>query len=271
MGRLVTTFPNSNELARMKALLDERRLPHEVISPSPAYDAVGTPSLVADPEVRMALAELEGRSFVTSGWVDYRPSEAGVPEKEPPAFEEDVFGRASVMVLAPCVAEPGKIRIIAHVSEDMGGAFPYLNAVTPHASYNPNGPHLTLMEDGRVITLYPRRIAAARADEIVDAWRLLEDIRCRVNGVWARRSEVEPSYEMRERPPALEMSATNSGVVIHIIVPPMRGYFMPSISVIFVLNMAAAPFSLDIKGCAHKDRRLTGNRRIVQKGRFNNI
>jgi hypothetical protein len=35
-------------------------------------------------------------------------------------------------------------------------------------------------------------------------------------------------------PPALEMVAVNSGVVIHIRVPPMIGYLTPSILVIFV-------------------------------------
>jgi len=30
-------------------------------------------------------------------------------------------------------------------------------------------------------------------------------IRCRVNEAWARRAQIEPSDEMREKPPALEI------------------------------------------------------------------
>jgi ArsR family metal-binding transcriptional regulator len=61
------------------------------------------------------------------------------------------------------------------------------------------------MDGYRMVSLYPGRITIAKADEIVDAWRTLEAIRCRVNDVWARRAEIEPSDEMRERPPALEI------------------------------------------------------------------
>lgn len=38
-------------------------------------------------------------------------------------------------------------------------------------------------------------------------------------------------------PPALEMAAVNSAVLIHIIVPPTMGYSMPNMSVIFVRNI----------------------------------
>ena len=44
-----------------------------------------------------------------------------------------------------------------------------------------------------------------KADEIGDAWRTLERIRLWANDVWARRAAIEPSYEMREKPPALEI------------------------------------------------------------------
>jgi ArsR family metal-binding transcriptional regulator len=56
-----------------------------------------------------------------------------------------------------------------------------------------------------MVSVYPHRVAVAKADEIVDAWRVLEELRCRANEAWARRSEIEPSYERREKPPALEI------------------------------------------------------------------
>ena len=109
------------------------------------------------------------------------------------------------MVLAPCVADTTKIRLIAHLSGDLTEVFPYLNAVMREASYNKAGPTFTFMDGYRMISIYPRRIAVAKADEIVDAWRTLEAIRRRANEVWRRRGEIEPSYEMREKPPALEI------------------------------------------------------------------
>jgi ArsR family metal-binding transcriptional regulator len=61
------------------------------------------------------------------------------------------------------------------------------------------------MDGYRMVSLYPRRITVAKADELVDAWRTLESIRRKANEVWVRRGEIEPSYELRERPPALEI------------------------------------------------------------------
>jgi ArsR family metal-binding transcriptional regulator len=61
------------------------------------------------------------------------------------------------------------------------------------------------MDRYRMISIYARRIAVAKADDIVDAWRTLEAIRRRINDVWARRAQIEPSWELREKPPALEI------------------------------------------------------------------
>lgn len=201
----VTTFPKRSEFEKARAQLDALGLPHEVVSPEPGYRGVGEPCLVIEPSVRMELAGGGEESFTASGWVDYRLARTVVPAQEPPAFEEDAFGRAAVMVLAPCVADATKIRIIAHLSGDLTEVFPYLNAEMREASYNVHGPTFTFMDRYRMVSVYPRRIAVAKADEIVDAWRVLESLRVRANGVWARRGEIEPSYEMRERPPALEI------------------------------------------------------------------
>ena len=203
--KLVTTFAQRSEFDKAKARLDARGLPHEVVSPEPRYRWVGEPSLVVESSVRMDLAADGVGSYTTSGWVDYRPAKAAVPPEEPAAFEEDVFGRAAIMVLAPCVADRTKIRIIAHLSGDLTEVFPYLNAEMREASYNVHGPTFTFMDRYRMVSVYARRIAVAKADEIVDAWRVLETLRVRANEVWARRDEIEPSYELRERPPALEI------------------------------------------------------------------
>ena len=128
-----------------------------------------------------------------------------VPQGTPPAFDEDVFGRAAVMVLAPCVADETKIRLTAHISGDLTDVFPYMNAEMRSASYNPEGPTFTFMEGYRMVAVYARRIVVAKADDIVDGWRVLEGVRLLANDAWRRRAEIEPSYEMRERPPALEI------------------------------------------------------------------
>ena len=204
MAHRLTTFAQRGEFEKARRALDELGLSYEVISPDPGYALVGAPSLDMDPETRIALAHRDN-DFVCSGWVDYHPAEMGAPDRPPPEFEEDVFGRAAIMALAPCVADPRRIRLIAHIAGDLTGVFPYMNAEMETASYNKKGPTFAFMDKYRMICLYPRRITVAKADEIVDAWRVLEMIRARANETWARRDNIEPSYEMRKRPPVLEI------------------------------------------------------------------
>ena len=202
---LIGTFPIRSEFQKAQAALEGLSLSYRLVSPDPGFLRVGVPSLVLDEDAHRALYARLGEAFTCSGWVEYRPAAIRVPEEEPAAFPVDVFGEAVVMVLAPCVADLTKIRLIAHISGNLADAFPYLNAEMREASYNHNGPTFTFMMGYRMISLYPRRIAIAKADEIVDAWRTLETIRCRVNDAWSRRAEITPSFEMREKPPALEI------------------------------------------------------------------
>ncbi len=215
LASTLTTFPKRCEFDKAKRALDDLDLDYEIISPDPGFARVGVPSLAMDAETRLRLAPRDG-DFVCSGWADYRPAAISVPCAPPPEFPEDLFGTAAIMVLAPCVADPTKIRLIAHISGDLTEVFPYLNAEMHSTSYDRNGPTLTFMDAYRMISLYQRRITVAKADELVDAWRTLEAIRRQVNAVWARRTEIEPCYEMRKRPPVLEilkrLPRTNCGL-----------------------------------------------------------
>lgn len=204
-GTRIGIFPKLSEYQKAKAALEGLSAPFEVVSPEPGFRRVGVASLVLDRETYRALCGRLASTFVCSGWVEYRPASIAVPQDEPASYSENLFGEAAVMVLAPCVADTTKIRLIAHLTGDLTEVFPYMNAEMREASYNRNGPTFTFMDGYRMISLYPRRIAVAKADEIVDAWRTLEAIRCRVNETWARRAEITPSYEMREKPPALEI------------------------------------------------------------------
>ena len=200
---LITTFPAMSEAEKAVQRLDERGIDYEVIRAEPGFDSVGTIGVVTDAGGRAVLGE-DG-AIADSGWVDYRPPCHAVPMTAPETFSEDVFGAASIMLLGPCVADTTKVRLIAHVSGDLSNALPYLNAVVPGAFYNPEGQSLTVMDTYRMVVLYPHRITIAKADDLVDAWRTLEELRVKANQTWIRRPEIEPSYEMRRKPPALEI------------------------------------------------------------------
>ena len=200
----LTTFPAREELEKAVKALDAIGAAYERIDPRPALSLVALPALVMSREVRGRL-ETAAPTIVFSGWVDYRFSGASMPGGAAPEEEWACFRQAAIMVLGPCVADETKIRLIAHLKGDLGPVLPYLNAVIPQASYSPTAEILTFMEGYRMIALYRRRITIAKADEIVDGWLTLERIRCLVEHTWAGRSQIEPSFEIRKRPPALEI------------------------------------------------------------------
>jgi ArsR family metal-binding transcriptional regulator len=206
MSKLLTTFAQPAVFEQARAQLDALGIGYDVLRPEPAFARVGAPCVIMDDTARMVLAEhdVEHR-FSCSGWVACRDTTSAIPQESPPAYTEDVFGRAAVMVLAPCVADLSRIRLTAHLSGNLGKVFPYLNREMREGSYTPGGPTFTFMDKYRMVCLYPGRITMAKANDIVDAWAVLERIRRRVNEVWQRRATITPSYERRERPPALEI------------------------------------------------------------------
>ncbi len=208
----LTTFTDRRELAKAQQLLDRLGIGYEVVSPDPGYERVGCPALVLTAEARAEYLDNGGAGLVGAGWVEHRPSRRSVPEQSPasaadgliPAPEELIPGMA-IVVLAPCVADPEKLRLIAHLEGDAAEALPYLNAELHQASYTAKLPVLTYMDGHRMVSLFRDRVGIAKADDIVDAWASLERLRSQVNEVWARREQIEPSFEARRRPPALEI------------------------------------------------------------------
>jgi len=214
---LLTTFPDRAEFKRALTVLETLGAEYELLDPSSALSLVAAPALIMSREVRGRLEEL-APTVVFSGWIDYRASLGEMPNDQ--ASQEpqpdDCFRHAAVMFLGPCVADETKIRLIAHIEGDLGPVLPYLNAVIPKASYTPAAETLTYMEGYRMIALYRQRITIAKADDILDAWRTLEEIRQLAMQTWSDRDAIEPSFESRRKPPAFEifkrLPRTNCGL-----------------------------------------------------------
>ncbi|MCJ7643856.1 MAG: hypothetical protein MUP28_05200 [Candidatus Aminicenantes bacterium] len=191
---LVVVFPNASEFEKARALLYAAGPGASAVPPAPA--------LITEAGGLAAIQEASPRITI-AGWTEYRPASCRVPIRK--EFAEDIFGEAAIMFFGPCMADETKVRLVAHLSGDLTDVLPYLNAEMRQACYNAAGPSLTFMEGYRLVTLSARRIAMGKADEIVDAWRLLEAVRVRVNETWMRRASIKPSNEMRSRPPVLEI------------------------------------------------------------------
>ena len=136
-------------------------------------------------------------------------------------YEEDFFKRAeayrasdsngtflktiTLCYVAPCMADEKKIRLIAYFNRDISETLPYLNAVIKGASYNKHAPVLTFSKARRLISLYNIKVAIAKADDIIDAWQVLDELKALINETYKSRDKIKPNYEEKIRVTALEI------------------------------------------------------------------
>ena len=99
----------------------------------------------------------------------------------------------------PCLADASKIRFHAEPSADLKEVLPYLNAVLPGAIYNHAIPALTFRKEQRILCLHRCLVTGAKVDDVEDARSVLDWLTNLINDTWARRAEITPSYERRER------------------------------------------------------------------------
>ncbi|OGX19311.1 MAG: hypothetical protein A3K83_04400 [Omnitrophica WOR_2 bacterium RBG_13_44_8b] len=103
------------------------------------------------------------------------------------------------------MADEKKIRLIAYLNRDITEILPYLNAVIKGASYNKGASTLTFAKERRLINLYNMKITIAKADDIIDAWHILDEIKILINKTHENRANVKPSYEEKVKVTALQI------------------------------------------------------------------
>lgn len=143
---LITTFLDQEEFVKAKKLLDGNSVSYQIVSPQTGYAAVGISAIVIDDQHRCLFGMPDADRIVISGWVEFKEPTHTIPSVEPATYRNDIFGRAAIMVLRPCMADPDKLRAIAHISGDLAEVFPYMNAVRKDTFYNVDGPTFTLMD-----------------------------------------------------------------------------------------------------------------------------
>ena len=136
-------------------------------------------------------------------------------------YEEDFFKRAkdynvsesndeflksiTLCYVAPCMADEKKIRLIGYFERNITEILPYINAVIKGASYNKGASTLTYAKERRLINLYNIKITIAKADDIIDAWHILDEIRALINNTYKNRSSIKPNYEEKVKVTALQI------------------------------------------------------------------
>ena len=126
-------------------------------------------------------------------------------EYKPSGKEDDYLKSITLCYVAPCMADEKKIRLIAYFDRDISELLPYLNAVIKRASYNKNAPTLTYAKERRLINLYNIKITIAKADDIIDAWKVLDEVKELINKTYKNKDTIKPNYEERVKVTALQI------------------------------------------------------------------
>jgi len=116
-----------------------------------------------------------------------------------------LLNNVEITYISPCLADPGKIRLKAALSDDISEVMPYLNATVKNAIYNHDAPNITLSKEFRLITLYPREMTMIKALNTTDAWQVIDWLQELINDTYTRRDEIEPAYERKRRPHPLQL------------------------------------------------------------------
>ena len=136
-------------------------------------------------------------------------------------FEEDFFKKTkdykvsesnseflksiTLCYVAPCMADEKKIRLIGYFDQDITEILPYINAVIKSASYNKGASTLTYAKERRLINLYNIKITIAKADDIIDAWVVLDEVKKLINDTYRIRDTIKPNYEEKVKVTALQI------------------------------------------------------------------
>ena len=126
-------------------------------------------------------------------------------EYKPSVSEGEFLKSITLCYVAPCVADPKKIRLIAYFSIDISEILPYLNAIIKGASYNKNANILTFTKGRRIINLYNIKVAIAKADDIIDAWNILNEIKDLINKTYQNKDKIKPNYQEKVKVNALQL------------------------------------------------------------------
>jgi len=97
------------------------------------------------------------------------------------------------------------VHCIAHLDDDIGEVLPYLNSTLGGDIYIKDPPSLTLRVHGKLITLYPRKIAVNALKDEAEADNILEWLKKEINDAWDNRSSIEPKYNNAPKPHILEI------------------------------------------------------------------
>ena len=199
----IIVFPNQDEGLKAQRVL---------LSKGTDFKHISTLAVVIPEERKQEVCRsIIGENVLISGHYPflYRDYEEGffrrAKEYRVPESNGEFLKSITLCYVAPCMADEKKIRLIAYFNRDITEILPYLNAVIKGASYNKNAAILTYAKERRLINLYNIKVAIAKADDIIDAWVVLDEVKKLINNTYSGRDTITPSYEEKVKVTALQI------------------------------------------------------------------
>ena len=113
--------------------------------------------------------------------------------------------KVEMIFMEPCVTDAESVRMFARMSRNIAELMPYLNTVIKNASYNKDGETLCFTKGRRLITLYPEKIALAKAYNSTDAWQIMDWIKDVINETHENQDSIQPDYQRHAGVTALDI------------------------------------------------------------------
>ncbi|MFB0526885.1 MAG: (Fe-S)-binding protein, partial [bacterium] len=202
----IVIFPNREESKRARKIISQTGVAFEPIAPPESFLDVASEVFVFSQEDRPRIElAISNKNLAVSGFIDYKPASILPQKLRRDNIRASLLKDINITFVAPCIADPKKIRLIAHFFNNVAEAFPYLNTVMKNATYNKEFPTLNFSKERRMVNIYSHKVAIAKADEIVDAWQILAYIKDLINDTYNKKDSIVPNFERKVRATALEI------------------------------------------------------------------
>ncbi len=102
---------------------------------------------------------------------------------------------------------PGAITLqcIAHLSQDVSAALPYMNTTLGGFEYVPDPPSVTFKAQGKLVTVHGRKIAVNALKDEAEAEKIVAWLKREINDAWENREHIKPTFEGASRPQVIEI------------------------------------------------------------------
>ncbi|MDY0219872.1 MAG: (Fe-S)-binding protein [Desulfobacterium sp.] len=104
-----------------------------------------------------------------------------------------------------CRADAKGIHCFAHLHQDVSDALPYLNAALGGFEYLKDLPAVTFRAQGKLITVYGKKIAVNALKDEVEAKKIVEWLKNEINDSWEKKDTIDPCYTGMPRPGIMEI------------------------------------------------------------------